>query len=120
MFNERLYLQQRDIYFCKNELPKQSNKIKILLAAPKFNFFRYGRLSYFFLDALVTLLENLKQTQHLKINSIGDSNIIQIHSHLAIQQMHDASYERVIDDKDISAPVLDSPTDLSCFQQFLR
>jgi len=34
--------------------------------------------------------------------------------------MHDASYDRVIDVKDISAPVLDSPTDLSCFQQFLR
>ena len=34
--------------------------------------------------------------------------------------MHAASYDRVIDFKDISAPVLDSPTDLSCFQQFLR
>ena len=34
--------------------------------------------------------------------------------------MHLASYERVIETKDISAPVLDSPTDLSCFQQILR
>ena len=34
--------------------------------------------------------------------------------------MHDASYDRVIETKDICAPVLDSPTDLSCFQQFLR
>ena len=34
--------------------------------------------------------------------------------------MHLAPYDRVIDTKDISAPVLDSPTDLSCFQQFLR
>ena len=39
---------------------------------------------------------------------------------MALQQMHAASYDRVIDFKDISAPVLDSPTDLSCFQQFLR
>merc|ERR1712131_148640 len=64
--------------------------------------------------------EAVEQTQHLKINSIGDSDVIQINSHMALQQMHDASYDRVIDVKDISAPVLDSPTDLSCFQQFLR
>ena len=56
----------------------------------------------------------------MKINSVGDSNIIQINSHLALRQMHDSSYDRFIDIKDISAPVLDLPTDLSCFQQLLR
>ena len=56
----------------------------------------------------------------MKINSIGDSALSQINSHLAVQQMHEASYGRVIETKDICAPVLDSPTDLSCFQQFLR
>ena len=34
--------------------------------------------------------------------------------------MHDASYDLVIETKDICAPVLDLPADLSCFQQFLR
>ena len=83
--------------------------------------------------------ETVEETQHLKINSVGDSNLdtlasrysnligrnsglgnIPPLSELALEEMQNVEFERYIDIKDITAPVLDKLTDFNCFQQLLR
>jgi len=64
--------------------------------------------------------EAVEETQHLKIQSVGDSSVVKINSNLALGHMKSTIFDRIININDIHAPVCDKPTDFNCIQQFIR